>query len=100
MPITVSSTLNCARMPAAERLDEPLPSFAFSSTVTRKPCSAKRTAVNALVEPPPIRTTCSPVRRVDGMVFTTYCCLSGRNELGPYMLTLCHRLSDSYKHVN
>src|SRR5207248_4047249 len=59
IPTTVSSVLNCARMPAAERLEEPLPNWAFSSTVTRKPCSASRTAISAPVAPPPITTTCS-----------------------------------------
>src|SRR5438034_6440307 len=57
IPITVSSTLNWARMPAAERLDDPLPIFAFSSTVTRKQRSANRIAVKQLDEPPPLRTT-------------------------------------------
>src|ERR1700730_8244971 len=58
IPTTVSSVLNCARIPAAERLEEPLPNWAFSSTVTRKPRSASRTAISALVAPPPIITTC------------------------------------------
>src|SRR5260370_40608250 len=55
IPITVSATLNWARMPAAERLDDPFPIFAFSSTVTRKPRSANRMAVKALDEHPPTR---------------------------------------------
>ena len=59
IPITVSATLNWARIPAAERLDDPFPIFAFSSTVTRKPRSANRIAVKALDEPPPTRTTWS-----------------------------------------
>src|SRR5260221_8488408 len=60
IPTTISSVLNCARIPAAERLEEPLPNCAFSSTVTRKPRSASRTAISALVvPPPPIMTTCS-----------------------------------------
>ena len=37
MPMAVASTPNCARMPAFERLDEPLPAAAFSTTVTRNP---------------------------------------------------------------
>src|SRR5579884_3704414 len=52
MPMTVSSTLNCERMPAAERLDEPFPIFAFSTTVTRNPRSANRTDVKAPDAPP------------------------------------------------
>src|SRR5258707_5049062 len=66
MPMAVSSTPNCARMPAEERLDEPLPMAAFSKTVTREPRSARRTAVNALVEPPPITTTWSAPRAENG----------------------------------
>src|SRR6266446_1682485 len=60
IPTTVSSVLNCARIPAAERLDDPLPTWAFSSTVTRNPRSASRTAESALVAPPPMITTWSP----------------------------------------
>jgi hypothetical protein len=60
MPVTVSATPNCARIHADDRLDEPFPIAAFSTTVTRNPRSARRTAVNAQVEPPPIKTTRSP----------------------------------------
>src|SRR5947209_16266475 len=73
IPITVSSTLNWARMPAAERLDDPLPIFAFSSTVTRKPRSANRIAVKAPVEPPPIRTTWSADLRRAGLRVLLIC---------------------------
>src|SRR5258706_920861 len=64
MPTIVASTPNCARIPAFERLDEPLPSAAFSTTVTRQPRSASRTAASALVAPPPISTTRSPVAAI------------------------------------
>ena len=57
MPTTVSSTPNCARMQAFDRLDEPLPMRAFSSATTSKPRSASRTAVSAPVTPPPMITT-------------------------------------------
>src|SRR5258707_15649773 len=64
MPTIVASTPNCARILAFERLDEPLPSAAFSTTVTRQPRSASRTAASALVAPPPISTTRSPVAAI------------------------------------
>src|SRR5258707_15761708 len=56
----------CRRSPAEGGRAEPLPMAAFSKTVTRKPRSARRTAVNALVEPPPITTTWSAPRAENG----------------------------------
>src|SRR5947209_3166251 len=61
-------------MPAAERLDEPFPIFVFSRMVTWKPRSARRTAIRAFVEPPPIRTTWSTEEcRMGRGVFMTRC---------------------------
>ena len=46
-----------ARMPAIDRLDEPLPIAAFSSSVTSKPRAASRAALNAPLTPPPMIAT-------------------------------------------
>src|SRR5258708_15130477 len=59
IPITVSATLNWARMPAPERLDDPFPIFAFSSTVTRKPRSTNRLVGISVYRTPPTTANCA-----------------------------------------